>query len=131
MRITRSGPWIANDDGHPLGDACNFCGKRITRARGAFLEIFGVNEQGELLLWPAGYGVGVLTHANCGPDTGYSLELSRIREAGSDAKPFDGGGDSLAGWKAHLSSKGWWWSMPDLEAAHALAKKLPLGAKRK
>jgi len=55
-------------------------------------------------------------------DSGYDIELSRIRAADGA-----GGTDSLQGWMTHLSRKQWW--SPDLADALEMAHQLARGAR--
>lgn len=56
----------------------------------------------------------------------YWFELARIVKKGDPKNPYDGGGDSLHGWIAHMKKKdGWWSSMEEgLRLAHTEAVRL-------
>lgn len=56
--------------------------------------------------------------------TNYGIQLCRIADRGDDPMPFASGSDSLAGWRAHMGPKNWFWQFDALDAAHELARSL-------
>jgi hypothetical protein len=77
---------------------CHFCEKPVGVADG-FLELYTTDQHGKLR-YPSqsqsvGPIVGLFSHAVCGPDTGYPIELERLEE------------DGVPHWIAHLSEKDW------------------------
>lgn len=75
---------------------CTFC-KRKVGPRG-FLELY--SHDGEGRLDPPGFGspVALLSHATCGPDTGYPIALARLAR-----EPVEG----RYGLVEHIEAKTW------------------------
>jgi hypothetical protein len=73
---------------------CSFCHRPVTIDDG-FLELYSADER---LCCPNGFApVAVLSHAECGPDTGYAIDLKRLL----------GNLDGKHGWLNHLREKQW------------------------
>jgi hypothetical protein len=74
---------------------CSFCQRKVSLSNG-FLELYSANSG--RLWYPSGWRqICVLSHVDCGPDTGYAIELNRLLSNVS----------SKHGWLEHIGEKQW------------------------
>jgi hypothetical protein len=99
-RLTRSewsrydaGKNVVNFAADMLRGVCSFCCKPVSLADG-YVEFFAW-EDGELV-YPGGAPLAVFSHAKCGPDCGYYIEIAQLVDV---SRP--------RGWAAHVSEKAW------------------------
>lgn len=72
---------------------CFFCERSITSKD--FIELY--SQSCGKFFYPAGYNaVALYTHAKCGPDSGYAIEIARLVDI-----------DRPHGWIAQIRQKGW------------------------
>ncbi len=89
---------------------CHFCHKPVA-VFGGHLEFYSAIDG--RLYYPCGVGaLAIFTHTDCGPDTGYAIDLSRLKNV--DKKPH--------GWISQISEKGW--SSPEYIRAIRRASRL-------
>ena len=73
---------------------CHFCRESVSVVDG-FLELY--SEIDGRLCYPCGFGaVALFTHTSCGPDTGYAIDLKRLKNV-----------ERPHGWISQINQKGW------------------------